>query len=99
VAAELARCGRARKHWVAVILMKLALDSEDFRDGVLATIQSRFEQPDVGPFCEPPVCALFSRRLQKLFPPPSESSAPEHVRGLLQRIHEIFAGPYISDAK
>jgi hypothetical protein len=75
--------------------MKLTLESEAFRDGAVAAIQSRFEQPDMGPFCEPVVCTLFSRQLQRLFPPPSESSAPEHVRSLLQRLQEISGGRHI----
>jgi hypothetical protein len=84
---------------MAVILMKLTLESENFRNGAVAAIQSRFEQPDLGPVCKPAVCALFSRRLQKLFPPPPEGSAPDHVRSLLQRINEILAAPRMYEAE
>jgi hypothetical protein len=71
--------------------MKFTLETEHFRDSATTAINSRFEQPDIG---HAAVCAQFGSRLQKLFPPPSESSAPEPVRVLLQRINEIFAGPH-----
>jgi hypothetical protein len=70
--------------------MKFTPEFEHFRDSAMTAVQSRFEQPDIGSVCDAAVCA----RLQKLFPPPSESSAPKPVRILLQRINEIFAGPH-----
>jgi hypothetical protein len=73
--------------------MKSTLDYEDFWDHGAAAIQSRFEQPEIGPFREPLIRAQLGGRLQKLFPPLPESSSPEQVRCLLQKIQEIFAAP------
>jgi hypothetical protein len=73
--------------------MKSTLECEDFWDHGAAAIQSRFEQPEIGPFREPLIRAQLAGRLQKLFPPLPESSTPEHVCGLLQKIQEIFADP------
>jgi hypothetical protein len=74
--------------------MKFTLEFEHFRDSAMTAVQSRFEQPDIGSVCDAAVCARFGGRLQKIFPPPSESAAPKPVLILLQRIDEIFAGPH-----
>ncbi len=79
--------------------MKSTLEPDSFLGGGKTALQSPFEQPETGPFREPVLCTQFSRQLQKLFPLPSETSAPEHVRGLLQRIHELFADPHVSKAE
>jgi hypothetical protein len=73
--------------------MKSTLDYEDFWDHGAAAFQSRFEQPEIGPFREPLIRAQLGGRLQKLFPPLPESSTPEHVRCLLQKMQEILATP------
>ena len=73
--------------------MKSTLECEDFWDHGAAAIQSRFEQPEIGPFREPLIRAQLGGRLQKLFPPLPESSTPEHVRCLLQKMQDIFAAP------
>jgi len=73
--------------------MKSTLECEDFWDHGSAANQSRFEQPEIGPFREPQIRAQLGGRLQKLFPPLPESSTPEHVRCLLQKMQEIFAAP------
>jgi hypothetical protein len=73
--------------------MKSTLEREDFWDHEAAAIQSRFEQPEIGSLREPLVRAQLGGGLQKLFPPLAESSTPEHVCGLLQKIQEIFADP------
>jgi hypothetical protein len=73
--------------------MKSMLEGEDFGDRGAAAIQGRFEQPEIGPFREPLIRAQLGGRLQKLFPPLPESSTPEHVRCLLQKMQETFAAP------
>jgi hypothetical protein len=73
--------------------MKSTLEREDFSDHGAGAIQSRFEQPEIGPLREPLIRAQLGGRLQKLFPPLPESSTSEHVCGLLQKIQEIFADP------
>jgi hypothetical protein len=78
---------------MADIRMKSTLECEDFQDRGAAAIRSRFEQPEIGPLREPLVRAQLGGGLQKLFPPESESSTPEQVRCLLQKMQEIFAAP------
>jgi hypothetical protein len=73
--------------------MKSTLECEDFQDRGAPAIQGRFEQHEIGPFREPLIRAQLGGRLQKLFPPLPESSTPEHVSCLLQKIQEIFADP------
>jgi hypothetical protein len=79
--------------------MKSTPEPDCFRDGAMAAVQGRFEQPDIVPFRDSAVCAQFNIPLQKLFPPMPETSTPEQVRGLLQRIQEIITSPRASKAE
>ena len=60
---------------------------------------SQFERPDPEQCGKRTFSAQFGSRLQNLFPPLADGSAPEPVRHLLQRIHEIFPGPSGPEAK
>lgn len=80
--------------------MRVLLESEQLGNNARTPAGSRFEQPDVAPPVKKRAfCAQLGSRLQNLFPPMTESSAPEHVRVLLQRIQEIFPGPHGPGAK
>lgn len=63
--------------------------------GALAPGESRFEKPEVGSFRETTACAHFGRKLQKIFPLPSNSSEPENVRILLLKIQAKLDKPPI----
>ena len=66
--------------------MKSTSEAERFRGCALAMNESKFEQPDIGPFCETAVRAHFGKKLEKLFPLPPENSEPENIRLLLRKI-------------
>lgn len=66
-----------------------------FRGDTLAPGESKFENPEIGSFRETAVRAHFGRKLQKIFPLPSDELEPEDVRMLLQKIREAFATPRI----
>jgi hypothetical protein len=72
---------------------KLVPESKDFPIGALASSESRFEQPDTGPFCSNGVRAYFGRKLQRLYPLPPDSSEPANVRKLLRRIEAELEKP------
>jgi hypothetical protein len=61
--------------------------------------RSQFERPDPEQYGKRTFSAQFGSRLQNLFPPVTDSSAPEPVRHLLQRIHEILPGSSGPEAK
>ena len=67
--------------------MKLTPENNRFQGDALAPDESKFEKPETWPFRETTVCAHFGRKLQKIFPLPSNSSEPENVRILLRKIH------------
>ncbi len=66
-----------------------------FRGDTLAPGESKFENPEIGSFRETAVRAHFGRKLQKIFPLPSDELEPEDVRMLLQKIREAFGTPRI----
>ena len=70
--------------------MKLTPENYRFQGGAVAPHESKFETPEVGPFRETAMGALFGWKLQKIFPLPSNSSEPENVRILLREIHAKF---------
>jgi hypothetical protein len=57
-----------------------------FQGDGLASHESKFETPEIGSLRETKVCAHFGRKLQIIFPLPSNSSEPENVRILLRKI-------------
>jgi hypothetical protein len=73
--------------------MKLTPEIGRFRDGALAPDESKFENPEIGPFRETVVRAHFGRKLQTIFPLPSTSSEPENVRTLLHKIQAKLDRP------
>jgi hypothetical protein len=73
--------------------MKLTPEKNGFRDGALAPAESKFEKPEIGPFRETVVRAHFGRKLEHIFPLPSNSSEPENIRLLLRKIHAKFDKP------
>jgi hypothetical protein len=80
------------------VRMNWTRQTEHFRDA-LATSESRFEQPDIGPLCETAAQAHFGGKLQKCFPLPPENSEPEHIRALLREIQAKFdESPVAADA-
>jgi hypothetical protein len=72
--------------------MKLMQRTDVYCSGALAANESRFEQADIGPVCGKTIHAYLSRRLQKLFPLPPESTEPEKVRTLLRKIEAKLDG-------
>lgn len=66
--------------------MKATQVNDRFQGDALAPDESKFEKPEIGPFRETTVCAHFGRKLQKIFPLPSNTSEPENVRILLWKI-------------
>jgi hypothetical protein len=66
--------------------MKATQENHRFQGDALAPDESKFEKPEIGPFRETTVCAHFGRKLQKIFPLPSNTSEPENVRILLWKI-------------
>jgi hypothetical protein len=77
----------------AVFGMKLTTEKNGFRDGAFASDESKFERPEIGPLGETAVRAQFGRKLEQIFPLPSNSSEPETVRILLRKIHAKFDTP------
>ncbi len=75
--------------------MKLTPESDRFQGGALAPSESKFEKPEIGPIREITVCARFSRKLQKIFPLPSNSSEPENVRIQLRKIQAMLDKPLV----
>lgn len=73
--------------------MKLTARNGRFEGDALAPDESKFEKPEIGPFRETAVCAHFGRKLQKIFPLPSNSSEPEIVRILLRKIQAKLDKP------
>jgi hypothetical protein len=70
----------------AVFGMKFMVENDCFQGGALAPDESKFEKAEIGSLRETKVCAHFGRKLQKIFPLPSNSSEPENVRILLRKI-------------
>ncbi|MGH6853774.1 MAG: hypothetical protein ACREDJ_11400, partial [Methylocella sp.] len=68
-------------------------ENDRFQGGALVPDESKFEKPEVGPFRDTAVCALFGRKLQKIFPLPSNSSEPEIVGMLLRKIQAKLDKP------
>ncbi|HUB64814.1 MAG TPA: hypothetical protein VL996_10300 [Methylocella sp.] len=66
--------------------MKAISRNDPFSGGAGAPGESRFEKADVGAFFETAAYAHFGRKLQKIYPVPPDSSAPEEVRILLKMI-------------
>ena len=66
--------------------MKIMAENGRFQGDGLAPDESKFEKPEIGSLRETKVCAHFGRKLQKIFPLPSNSSEPENVRILLRKI-------------
>ncbi len=73
--------------------MKLTPGTDCFEGAALAPDESRFESPGIGSFRRTTVCAHFGRKLQKIFPLPSNCSEPENVRILLQKIQAKLDKP------
>ncbi len=93
--AQLGRVSRQREPYNQVVGMILTPEYDRFQDGALAPDESRFEKPEIWPFRETAVCAHFGRKLQKIFPLPSNSSEPENVRILLRKIKAKLDNPPI----
>ncbi|MGA7385622.1 MAG: hypothetical protein WBW81_13300 [Methylocella sp.] len=55
--------------------------------------ESKFEKLEAGPFGKTAVRAQFGRKLQQIFPLPSDSSEPENVRTLLCKIQAKLEKP------
>jgi hypothetical protein len=70
----------------AVFGMKIMAENGRFQGDGLASDESKFEKPEIGPLRETKVSAHFGRKLQKIFPLPSNSSEPETVHILLRKI-------------
>ena len=64
-----------------------------FQGGFMAQDESKFENPLIGSFRETSVGAHFSRKLQRIFPLPANSSEPENVRVLLRMIQAKVDNP------
>jgi hypothetical protein len=73
--------------------MKLTPENDRFHGGAVAPDESKFENPEIGPFRETAVCAHFGRKLQKIFPLPSNTSEPENVGILLRKIQAKLDKP------
>jgi hypothetical protein len=80
----------------AVFGMKLTPKNDRFRGDALAPDESKFEKPEIGPFRGTAVCAHFGRKLQKIFPLPSNNSEPENVRILLRKIQAKLDKPPVA---
>jgi hypothetical protein len=80
----------------SVFGMKLTPKNDRFQGDALAPNESKFEKPEIGPFRETAVCAHFGRKLQKIFPLPSNSSEPENVRILLRKIQAKLDKPPVA---
>jgi len=73
--------------------MKFTQENDRFQGDTLAPEESKFEKPEIWPFRETTVCAHFGRKLQKIFPLPSNGSEPENVRVLLRTIQAKLDKP------
>ena len=73
--------------------MKIMAEKGRFQGGAMAPDESKFEKPEMGSLRETKVCAHFARKLQKIFPLPSNSSEPENVRILLRMIQAKLDKP------
>jgi hypothetical protein len=73
--------------------MKLTPEKNGFRDGTFVPDESKFEKPEFWPFGETVARGYFGRKLQQVFPLPSNSSEPEDVRILLRKIRAKFDKP------
>ncbi|MDQ6703896.1 MAG: hypothetical protein M3Z96_12830 [Pseudomonadota bacterium] len=73
--------------------MKLTPENDCYQDDALAPGESRFEKLEIGSFRETTVCAHFGRKLQKIFPLPSNGSEPENVGILLREIQTKLDKP------
>jgi hypothetical protein len=71
----------------AVFGMEIMAENGRFQGDGLASHESKFEKSEIGSLRDTRVCAHFGRKLQKIFPLPSNSSEPETVRILLRKIH------------
>ena len=82
-----ARDGRLREPTDRVVFgMKIMAENGRFQGDGLASDDSKFEKPEIGSLWETKVCAHFGRKLQKIFPLPSNNSEPETVRILVRKI-------------
>jgi hypothetical protein len=75
--------------------MKLTVENDRFQGDALAPDESKFEKPEIWSVRETTVCAHFGRKLQKIFPLPSNSSEPENVRILLRKIQAKLDKPLV----
>jgi hypothetical protein len=66
--------------------MKIMAENGRLQGAGLASDESKFEKPEIGFLRETKVCAHFGRKLQKIFPLPSNNSEPENVRILLRKL-------------
>jgi hypothetical protein len=73
--------------------MNLTVENDRFQGDALASDESKFEKPEIGSVRETTVCAHFGRKLQKIFPLPSNSSEPDNVRILLRKIQAKLDKP------
>jgi hypothetical protein len=73
--------------------MNLTVENDRFQGDALAPDESKFEKPEIGSLREMTMCAHFGRKLQKIFPLPSNSSEPENVRILLRKIRARLDKP------
>jgi hypothetical protein len=72
-----------------------SMEKDHFRDDAWTSDESKFEKPEIGPIWETAVRTHFGRKLQQVFPLPSNSSEPENVRILLRKIQARFDKPPI----
>ncbi|MGH6849726.1 MAG: hypothetical protein ACREDD_04645 [Methylocella sp.] len=62
----------------------------------MAPDEKKFEKPDIGLTA---TCALFGRKLQKIFPLPSDSSEPENIGILLRKIQAKLDTPLVPESR
>ena len=73
--------------------MKLTPENDYYQGDALAPDESKFDKPEIGSVRETMVCAHFGRKLQKIFPLPSNGSESENVRILLRKIQAKLDKP------